>query len=133
MGKQCLWLDYRLVLLLTGVVCAFEVDQPFAIHVDVRRTLDDSMRIGKSCERKMSAMDSFLENFGKQAKLNFVSIEKVENLEKRLNSCVLKQNALENTLQSLTTRSKETMNELKENALKLRSTAADLASKIERG
>ncbi|XP_039970585.1 uncharacterized protein LOC120782404 [Bactrocera tryoni] len=133
MGKQRLWLDYRLVLLLTGVACTFEVDQQFAIHLDVRRTLDDSMRIGKSCERKMSAMDSFLETSGKQAELNFVSVEKVENLEKRLNSCVLKHNALENTMQSLTTRSKETMNELKENALKLRSTAADLASKIERG
>ncbi|XP_018791104.1 PREDICTED: uncharacterized protein LOC108970272 isoform X2 [Bactrocera latifrons] len=132
MGKQRSWLDYRLVLLLTGVACAFEVDQPFAIHLDVRRTLDDSMRIGKSCERKMSAMDSFLE-IGKQAELNLVSVEKVENLEKRLNSCVLKHNALENTMQSMTTTSKETIDELKENVLKLRSSAADLASKIESG
>ncbi|XP_018791103.1 PREDICTED: uncharacterized protein LOC108970272 isoform X1 [Bactrocera latifrons] len=133
MGKQRSWLDYRLVLLLTGVACAFEVDQPFAIHLDVRRTLDDSMRIGKSCERKMSAMDSFLEISGKQAELNLVSVEKVENLEKRLNSCVLKHNALENTMQSMTTTSKETIDELKENVLKLRSSAADLASKIESG
>nr|XP_014089525.1 uncharacterized protein LOC106617068 isoform X3 [Bactrocera oleae] len=133
MDKPLLYLDYRLVILLTGVVCAFEVDQPFAIYMHVRKTLDDSVRIAKSCERKMSIIDSVLTIRGKQPKLNFISVAKVDNLEKRVNSCGFKQNELENMIQSMTTRSKETMDELKQSVSKMMSTVADLASKNERG
>lgn len=61
MDKPLLWLDYLLVLLLTGVLSASEVNQPFAIYMDVRKNIDDSVQIGKSCEKKISIMDGVLE------------------------------------------------------------------------
>ncbi|XP_054082172.1 uncharacterized protein LOC105213650 isoform X2 [Zeugodacus cucurbitae] len=129
MEKSLFWLDCTLFLLLTGVACASDVDQPFSIYMDVRKTLDDSVQIAKSCERKLSIMDSVLE-MGRGPEMSLNSFENLENLTERINSYGLKQNALENTIQSLTSQSKETMNELRANISKVLSTVADLASKM---